>query len=116
MSGQSSKRKGGCIVTPAPWMAAIAVALMPQSLSGQSTTPLVFTGLQTDSRPVRLVAPVGVATSAGNLLVLDFQANQVIGAGRPQKTVAKGFTASTTKAADTPGSASKSTKEKNNGE
>jgi hypothetical protein len=118
MSRQSAKRKGGCIVTLAPWTAAIAVALMPLSLPGQSTTPIVFAKLQTTVPGSSLIALVGVATSARNLFVLDRSANQVIEApanSSSQKTVANGLLAPAAMAADTAGSRSTSTKEKTHG-
>ena len=115
MSRQSAKRKGGCIATPA--MAVMAVALMPMSLPGHSTVPLVFAGLQTTVSGSSLIAPVGVAISARNLFVLDRSANQIIEVpanGSSQKT-AGGLLAPATSAADTAGSHSKSTKEKTHG-
>jgi hypothetical protein len=118
MNRQSAKRKGVCIVTPAPWTAAMAAALMPLSLSGRSTTPIVFAGLQTTVSVSSLIAPVGVAISARNLFVLDRGANQVIEArahSSSQKTVATGLLAPAAMDADTAGSRSKSTKEKTHG-
>ena len=118
MSRQSAKRKGGCIATPALWMAAMAAALMPLSLPGQSTTPLVFAGLQTTVPSSSLIAPVGVAISARNLFVLDRGANKVIEVsanGSSQKTVAGGLLAAAAIAADTTGSRSKSAMEKTHG-
>ena len=96
----------------------MAVALMPLSLPGQSTTPLVFAGLQTTAPGSSLIAPIGVAISAGNLFVLDRGANQVIEApanGSSQKAVASGLLAPAAMVADTVGSRSKSTKEKTHG-
>ena len=115
MSRQSAKRKGGCIATPA--MAVMAVALMPMSLPGHSTTPLVFAGLQTTVPGSSLIAPVGVAISARNFFVLDRSANQVVEVpanGSSQKT-AGGLLARAAMAANTAGSRSKSTKEKTHG-
>ena len=106
------------MVTPAPWTVAIAVALMPLSLPGRSTTPLVFAGLLTTVPVSSLIAPVGVAISARNLFVLDRGANQVIEApanSSSRKTAASGLVAPAAMAADTTGSGSKSTKEKTHG-
>ena len=117
MSRQSAKRKGVCIVTPAPWTAAMAVALMPLSLPGQSTTPLVFAGLQTTVPGSSLIAPVGVAVSARNFFVLDRSANQVVevpASGSSQRP-AGGPLAPAAMAANTAGSLPKSTKEKTHG-
>ena len=118
MSRQSAKRKGGCIVTLAPWTAAIAVALMPLSLPGQSTTPLVFAGLRTTVPFSSLIASVGVAISARNLFVLDRGANQVTEVpanSSSQKTAASDLLAPAAMAADSAGSDSKPTKEKTHG-
>ena len=95
----------------------MAVALMPLSLPGQSTTPLVFAGLQITVPGSSLIARVGVAISARNLFVLDRSANQVIEVpanGSSQKT-AGGLLAPATSAADTTGSRSKSAMEKTHG-
>jgi hypothetical protein len=95
----------------------MAVALMPLSLPGQSTTPLVFAGLQTTAPFSSLIASVGVAISARNLFVLDRGANQVteVPANSSQKTAASGLLAPAAMAADSAGSRSKSTKEKTHG-
>ena len=88
----------------------MAVALMPLSLPGQSTTPLVFAGLQTTVRVSSLIAPVGIGISARHLFVFDRGANQVIEApahSSSQKTVASGLLAPAAMAADTAGSGSK---------
>lgn len=99
MSRQSAKREGACIVASAPWTAAMAVALMPLSLPGQSTTPLVFAGLQT-TQPVS--SPIARAAVA-------------IFARSSQKTVASSLLTPAAMAADTAGSRSKSTKENTHG-
>jgi len=88
------------------------------SLPGQSTAPIVFAGVQTTASVSSLIAPVGVAISVRNLLVLDRGANQIIEApahSSSQKTAGTGLLAPAAMAADTAGSRSKSSKEKTHG-
>jgi sugar lactone lactonase YvrE len=86
---------------------ALVLAALPLMLTGQTTPPLSFAGIQTTVPVSGLASPAGVAfDSSGNLFVLDRTGNQVIEVpanGSPQKVVASGLNAPAGIAADAAG-------------
>jgi hypothetical protein len=83
---------------------ALAIAALPLMLSGPTTPPLSFAGVQTTVPVSGLASPAGVSfDSSGNLFVLDSSGNQVIEVpanGSPQKVVAGGLNAPSAIASD----------------